>query len=183
MEETKLAPTADLANEMRKAQAEIVRVAKVSSNIKGPLQRALKVAASITLAGLEILRTRADQTAERTGSEELRKMREQIEKLKTAQESMDVKFYELREEAETAKEEAREESAKREREQRHSSRMHLAKTRHLKGRSLKRRENVSRRQIGLRRRHRGTTVVSPWRWRQFLLLLQRKRKGSGPPPR
>jgi len=46
MEEASLALTADLANEMRKAQAEIIRVAKVNSNLKGPLQRALKVAAS-----------------------------------------------------------------------------------------------------------------------------------------
>jgi len=114
LERALYAPTADLASEMRKAQAKVVRIAKVSSNLKGPLQRALKAAASITLAGLEILRTRADKTAEETRSEESRIMRAQIQKLEAAQEAMDSKFLNLREELEKAQAKVREEKAKRE---------------------------------------------------------------------
>jgi len=119
MDEASLAPTAVLANDIREAQAEIVRISKVSSNLKGTFQKALKAAASITLTGLEILRTRADTTAERTGSEEMRKMREQSEKLReklsSAQISMDAKLIELREEVEKARELARTETIKKER--------------------------------------------------------------------
>jgi len=115
MDEASLAPTADLASKIREAQAEVVRISKVSSNIKGNLQRALKKSASITLTGLEILRTRADKNAERTGSEELRRMREQLEKLSSAQISMDAKIIELKEEVEKAKELARTEETKKER--------------------------------------------------------------------
>jgi len=35
----------DIANKIKEYQAEILKVAKISSNLKGPLQRALKVAA------------------------------------------------------------------------------------------------------------------------------------------
>jgi len=49
-EKGRLAPTADLASQIREAQAEVVRVSKISSNLQGPLQRTLRVAASLTMA-------------------------------------------------------------------------------------------------------------------------------------
>jgi len=65
-------PTSDIASRIREAQAEVVRISKVSSNLKGDLQRALRVAASLTLGAIEVLRTRADKTAKKTGQEEVR---------------------------------------------------------------------------------------------------------------
>jgi len=37
-EEAALFPTADIAGQIREAQAEVVRVSKISSNLKGDLQ-------------------------------------------------------------------------------------------------------------------------------------------------
>jgi len=98
------APTADIANEaQRKAQAEVVRISKTSSNLKGDLQRALRVNASLTMGLVDVLRTRAESTGERTGEEEVRRLREQVEKLSKVQESIDEKFNALKEELEAAK--------------------------------------------------------------------------------
>jgi len=60
-------PTGDIASRIREAQAEVVRISKVSSNLKGDLQRALRVSASLTLGVIEVLRTRADEMAKKTG--------------------------------------------------------------------------------------------------------------------
>jgi len=105
-EQQKLAPTGDVASEMRKAAAEVVRVAKVSSNLQGPLQRALKVSASTIMGLTDVLRTRADGTAEATGSEELRQLRQQLAELSKEQEKMNTTIQTLREEIRRAREEA-----------------------------------------------------------------------------
>jgi len=65
-----VAPTADIASRVREAQAEVVRISKISSNLKGRPTKALKVSASLTMGLVDILRNRADGTGERTGSEE-----------------------------------------------------------------------------------------------------------------
>jgi len=48
-EEAALFPTADIESQIREAQAEVVRVSKVSSNLKETFKGALRVAASLTM--------------------------------------------------------------------------------------------------------------------------------------
>jgi len=110
-DQQKLAPTGDVASKVREAAAEVVRIAKISSNLQGPLQRALKVAASNIMGLTDILRTRADGTAELTGSEELRQLREQIAELQKEHEKMGATIQTLRDDVAKAREEA--ETAKR----------------------------------------------------------------------
>jgi len=107
-EEASLIPMADIASRIREAQAEIVRVAKSSSNIKGDLQRVLKVSASLTMGLVDVLRTRADQTGERIGSEETRRLREQVERLGRAQDAMEARINAMKDEMEAAKAKANE---------------------------------------------------------------------------
>jgi len=54
----------------------VIRVSRVSRNLQGPMQKALRVAASTTMGLTDVLRTRADGTAETIGSEELRRLRD-----------------------------------------------------------------------------------------------------------
>jgi len=56
-EGAKLDPTAGLANKIREAQAEVIRVSKISSNLQGPLQRVLRAAASLTMGLTDVLRS------------------------------------------------------------------------------------------------------------------------------
>jgi len=114
-EEAALTPTADLASQVREAQAEIIRISKISSNLKGDLQRALRVSASLTMGLVDVLRTRADSTGAKTGEEELRRLKEHVEKLSKAQESVDERLNALKNELEVAKSQARREKEKRER--------------------------------------------------------------------
>jgi len=110
-EKAKLDLTADIASRIREAQAEVIRVARISNNLQGPLQRTLKVAASTTMGLADVLRTRADETAEVTGNEELRKLHVRVAKLTEEQEKMHNMVRSMKEEMEKAKEDA--ESAKR----------------------------------------------------------------------
>jgi len=113
VEEVESRPTAELASEIREAQVEVVRIAKVCSNMKGPLQRPLKVAASTTMAGIEVLRTRADETGEKTGNEELRILRQKVEKLNNAQEKTEATMNEMKAQMDKLKKKADEEKEKR----------------------------------------------------------------------
>jgi len=101
-----LDPTADLASRIREAQAEVVRVSKISSHLQGPLQRTLRAAASLTIDLTAVLWTRADGTAETTGSEELRRLREQVAKLISEQEKTNATIQTMREEMTKANEAA-----------------------------------------------------------------------------
>jgi len=114
-EEAALAPTADIASQAREAQAEVIRISKISSNLKGDLQRALRVSASLTMGLVDVLRTRADSTGAKTGEEELRRLREHVEKLSKAQEGVDDRLNALKNELEVAKSQIKREKEKRER--------------------------------------------------------------------
>jgi len=107
-------PTGDIASRIREAQAEVVRISRISSNLKGDLQRALRVSASLTLGAIEVLRTRADITAKKTGQEEVRGMRERLDYLSKAQNESDRKLMELTSELEATKAAMKEERTKRE---------------------------------------------------------------------
>jgi len=105
-EEATLDPTADIASKIREAMAEVVRVSKISRHLQGPMQRALRVAASTTMGLADVLRTRADETAEATGNEELRQLRERVARLVSEQERTNSLVQSLREEVVRTKEEA-----------------------------------------------------------------------------
>jgi len=57
-EEAALAPTTDITSQIRNAQAEVVRISKVNSNLKEDLQRILRVAASLTMGMIDVVRIR-----------------------------------------------------------------------------------------------------------------------------
>jgi len=113
MEEENLAhnPTGDIASRIREAQAEVVRISKVSSNLKGDLQRALRASASLTLGVIEVLRTRADVMTKKTGQEEVRAMKERLEQLSKAQEEGDTKLRNLAAELDATRTAVREEKS------------------------------------------------------------------------
>jgi len=102
LERAVYAPTANLASEMRKAQAEVVRIAKISSNMKDNFQKALKVLAFLMMGALEILRTRVDATEDRSGSGELRRLRAKVDQLNKAQEETNASLNAIRAETEAA---------------------------------------------------------------------------------
>jgi len=83
-ERGKLTPTADLASRLREAQAEVVRISKISSSLQGPMQRVLRAAASLTMGLTDVLRTRADaangQTGQDNDPEELRRLVADLQK-------------------------------------------------------------------------------------------------------
>jgi len=62
------------------------------------------VTASLTMGLTDVLRTRADGTAETTGSEELRRLREQVAKLISEQKRMNTTMQSMREEMAKANE-------------------------------------------------------------------------------
>jgi len=105
-EKAAMDPTPDLANQIREAQAEVVRISKVSSHLQGPLQKSLREAAALTMGLTDVLRTRAHEVSERTGKEELRMLREQISKLTKEQERTNEVISSLREELAQAREKA-----------------------------------------------------------------------------
>jgi len=113
-EEAANTPTADIASQVREAQAEIVRISKISSNLKGDLQRSLRVSASLTMGMVDVLRTRADSTGAKTGEDELRRLRELVEKLNKAQEGFNEKLNAMKDELEKARNQTRREKEKRE---------------------------------------------------------------------
>jgi len=67
-------------------------VSKTSSNLKGTYQKSLKLAAGKTL-DIEVLRTRADRSAEEHNSAEIVRLREEMEK---NQRSMEEQIRELK---------------------------------------------------------------------------------------
>jgi len=75
----------------------------VSSNLKGDLQRALRVAASLTVGMTDVLRTRADETGVKTGSEEMHLLKEQVEVLRSTQEKTTEDVNAMKAELEKAK--------------------------------------------------------------------------------
>jgi len=107
-------PTCDIASRIREAQAEVVRISKISSNLKGDLQRALRVSASLTLGAIEVLRTRADHVAKKTGHEEVRALKERLDQLSRQQGESDQKLRDLTTELEVTKAAVLEERRKRE---------------------------------------------------------------------
>jgi len=113
-DEARLNPTADIASRVREAQVEIIRISKISNNLKGDLQRALRVQAALTMGLVDILRTRADDNGQKTGEEEVRRLREQVEKLSKAQEHTDEKISSMKSELNDAKVRAKLEREKRE---------------------------------------------------------------------
>jgi len=80
----KLTSTVDLASRIREAQAEIVRISRVSSNLQGPMQRTLRVAASLKMGLTDVLRIRTDAANEQMGhnenAEELRRLVANLQK-------------------------------------------------------------------------------------------------------
>jgi len=109
IEEAKLNPTADIASRVREAQVEIIRISKISDNLKSDLQRAFRVQAALTMGLVDVFRTRADTNGQRTREEEVRRLRKQVEKLSKAQESIDEKINTMKSEAEAAKTKAKRE--------------------------------------------------------------------------
>lgn len=65
-EELSEAPNADVANKARKCLTNVLKVAKISKNLKGTCVRDLRQAVVVGTAAIEILRTRSDG-----GSEEI----------------------------------------------------------------------------------------------------------------
>lgn len=74
-------PTADLSNRARELQREVLRVAKVSTNINGLLKKHLKDAAVLTAACVEVLRTRVVDGPDTDAGVQLREMGKRIETL------------------------------------------------------------------------------------------------------
>jgi len=105
-EEAANTPTADLASEVRKAQAEVIRVSNVSRNLQGPLQGALRKEASLTIAYLEELRTRATENDAKSGHDEVRRLRNKVEKLGDEQEKISSKLKEMEEQLNRARKKA-----------------------------------------------------------------------------
>jgi len=66
-------------NSVRECQVNVLRVAKSSMNLKGTCQRDLKIAAATTLGMLEVLRTRADRTATKANSEEIKILKKEFQ--------------------------------------------------------------------------------------------------------
>jgi len=81
-------PTADLVSVAREYLAEVVRISKTSSNLKGTYQKTLKDAAKQTLGIVEVLRTKADRTPEENSSAEMKRLREEQEKLRRSVEKI-----------------------------------------------------------------------------------------------
>jgi len=92
-EKGKMVPTADLASQIREAQAEVVRVSKISSNLQGPLQRSLRVATSLTMGLTDVLRTRADGLGVEV---EILQLRELVADLKKDQEKTNLEITQMR---------------------------------------------------------------------------------------
>jgi len=65
------------------------------------------------MAGIEVLRTRADETGEKTGNEELRILRQKVEKLNNAQEKTEATMNEMKAQMDKLKKKADEEKEKR----------------------------------------------------------------------
>lgn len=82
IKEMKQGPTADLASRAREGMMEIIRIAKVSSSIKGDLRKHLKTAAVSATAVVEVLRTWADCPSDSDIPRQMRVMREELEKAK-----------------------------------------------------------------------------------------------------
>jgi len=102
-------PTADLANRVRESQVQVLRVVKASRNFKGTCQRELKLAAANTLGILEVLRTRADRTAEQANAEEIKLLKRSLEETRK---SMAKELTIMRDQMEKALIRAEAESAK-----------------------------------------------------------------------
>jgi len=69
VEKAEEAPTAHLAVQSREMMVNVIRMANSAGNLRGDYQRNLQVAAGQTIAMVEVLRTRADRTAEEAQSE------------------------------------------------------------------------------------------------------------------
>lgn len=95
------APTADVASKARECMAEVIKVARSSSNLQGGYVKILKHAAIVGSASTEVLRTRVDNYSGTEHSDDS----SQIKALKKELEMMKKAMHQAREEAERAKEE------------------------------------------------------------------------------
>lgn len=92
-EEMENAPTADVASRARESMAEVIRISKISTHLKGGCKKSLNHSAVVAAASTEILRTRAD--AKESDSEALRQVK-----------TLRRELQEVKREAQNAKEEA-----------------------------------------------------------------------------
>jgi len=63
-------PTADLTSRVRECQVQVLRIMKTSGNLKGTFQPDLKAIAATMLGLLEVLKTRADRSAQANSKED-----------------------------------------------------------------------------------------------------------------
>jgi len=82
MEEAEQSPIADIVNQIRECQANVLRVSKCSSNLKGTSQNLLNEAAGHTLGFVEALRTRLDRILTNNGQMEIQALQKEQENLR-----------------------------------------------------------------------------------------------------
>lgn len=79
IDEAKHNPSGDLASRARKLLAKVLKVSKTCSNMQGKQRGALKKAALVATATVEVLRTRADFGPETDTSVQLQALKDQLE--------------------------------------------------------------------------------------------------------
>lgn len=104
VEDMKMNPTPDVASRARESLDEVLRVARISRNLNGGCVKALKQAAVLSTATVEVLRTRADDKLDKLGadvSRQIRTLGKELEKArreaKESQEEMKRMRLELEE--------------------------------------------------------------------------------------
>lgn len=106
MEKLQNNPTADVAQEIRQNMSEVVRVAKISTNLQGGMKKILKHAAVIGAASAEVLRTRADRDkADSDALRQIKALRRELEVTKKEALSAKIEAEAARMEAEALREE------------------------------------------------------------------------------
>lgn len=83
IEEMEKKPDAEIAKKMEDCQAEVLKIARTSANLKGTYQKALKGAAVTTLAGLQVINERVERMRSNAISAEIEALRNELAELRT----------------------------------------------------------------------------------------------------
>lgn len=83
-EDARRNPTADLSNRARKLQKRVLHVTRVSKNLRGDMQKELKLAALFTSVFVEVLRTRVESGPETDEKVQIEGLRKELEEAKRA---------------------------------------------------------------------------------------------------
>lgn len=96
-------PNADISSVARENLNEVLRVAKISKNLKGTCTKTLKQGAVVATAAVEVLRTRADGKMHKDVQNQIRSLKRDLDKAKAEAKEAREEVAKLRKELEETK--------------------------------------------------------------------------------